>query len=197
MKKLLIIALIVLSGCAGQKDYIAPEDLQLRAVNLYQQVHKCIRPTQNTPLYLSPEKEPNAFLSEDGIVVTEGMFAFDDNTIRFVLAHEIAHEKLSHAQARQGVSWGVTGAMMIVNVVVPGAGLLNHVVNPAITNNYSKKQETEADVAAYRACLCMGMTKEEVIQSLRSIEAATEDGGGFWDKHPSWNDRIKSINEAP
>lgn len=197
MKKLLIIIAILLAGCAGQKDYVAPDDLKQRAVNLYRHVYQCIQPTEEIALSISPEKEPNAFLSKEGIVVTEGLFAFDDNTIRFVLAHEIAHEKLNHAQIRRGVSWGVTGAMMIVNVVVPGAGLLNHVVNPAVTNNYSKKQETEADITAYKACLCMGMNKEGVIKSLRSIQESTEDAGGFWDKHPSWNDRIKAIEESP
>jgi hypothetical protein len=47
--------------------------------------------------------------------------------------------------------------MLVANAFIPGVGLLNHVINPAVTNNaVSKPQELEADLAAYKACLCMG-----------------------------------------
>lgn len=199
MKKLVIIILILLAaGCAHtpESNYAAPEHLKNRGYYLSQEVQKHIAPKNELVFYISPEKEPNAFLNKNAVVLTEGLFAFDDNTIKFVIAHEVAHDILGHIREIKTVSYGVTGIMMVVNAIVPGAGLLNHVINPAVTRNYSKTQETEADMVAYRACLRMGMTKSDVIKSLRSIQAVADTGGGFWDAHPSWDDRIKSIENA-
>jgi len=30
---------------------------------------------------------------------------------------------------------------------------------------------------------------------LQSLKARTRDGGGFWDRHPSWDERIANIQE--
>jgi len=155
-----------------------------------------------TPIRISVSDIPvkNAFYdpSNDRIVIAAGMFDLDDNILKFVLAHEIAHGKLGHANSRAAVSYATTGAMFVLNAFVPGTGYLNHLVNPAVTNNYSKTQETEADLAAYNACLCMGMTKEDIISALRTLQTNVQSqGGGFWEKHPSWDDRIADIQNAP
>lgn len=153
-----------------QKTYIIPLDIKVRLQDINNQATKCIQ--TETPIRISVSDTPvkNAFYdpSNDGIVIATGMFDLDDHILNFVLAHEIAHGKVGHANSRAAVSYATTGAMLVLNAFVPGAGYLNHLVNPAVTNNYSKTQETEADLAAYNACLCMGMTREDIIFPLRA-----------------------------
>jgi Zn-dependent protease with chaperone function len=124
-----------------------------------------------------------------------GMLKSDDDVLIFVTAHELAHFQLGHHQKRMGVSAATTYAMLVVNSVVPGAGLLNRAINPAITNNFSKTQELDADGAAAKACMrCLGFSKEKVIEIMqRKKNMAAADGGGFWDKHPSWDERIAHV----
>lgn len=128
--------------------------------------------------------------------MTEGLFDLDDNVIMFALGHEVAHHHLGHVQKAMVASYATTGVMMAANVLIPGAGLLNHLINPAVVNNYSKEQEQEADMLAYKICVCAGVAKDDVVSSLRSIKLQSKEGGGFWDKHPSWDERIAAIEAA-
>ena len=85
--------------------------------------------------------------------------------------------------------------MIVANVLLPGAGLLNHIINPTITNNYSKTQEYDADQLASDFCAqCFDMSIERQIAIMQRIEKISKSsGGGFWATHPSWEDRIKSV----
>jgi predicted Zn-dependent protease len=63
-----------------------------------------------------------------------------------------------------------------------------------VTNNFSKSQEFDADRLAVETCVsCFGFTIEQQIQILESIKKDSADAGGFWDRHPSWNDRIENV----
>ena len=192
---IIIAALTLFTGCATtpKSSYVVPESLQSKSVSLVKSVILCIKPTSKTGFAIANSKEPNAYYTNGYVYFTEGMFQFDDDTLKFVMAHEIAHQKLGHVQKAQGVSLATTGAMMIVNVFVPGAGLLNHAINPAVVNNYSKSQEYEADREASKACECMGISQERQIEIMRSMKAKLQDAGGFWDRHPSWDERIENI----
>jgi len=200
MRKILtlIIAVLLLAGCATtqQNAYVVPDDIKERGIAINEQVVKCIAPSSRTGLAISRDQSPNAMFKDGWITITEGMFQFDDNALKFVLAHEIAHQKLGHVQKAQALSLSVTGAMIVIGSIVPGAGILNHAVNPAVVNNYSKFQEDDADLEAYNACLCMGMSKDDVVTVMQSIRAAASEGGGFWDRHPSWDNRIANIQNA-
>lgn len=199
MKKLIpVLLLILISGCATaprQQGTIPPE-IHARVSVMLPVINKCISPTEQTETVVYQDQAPNAMYSDGKVYLSEGLFKFDDHVLRFVIAHEIAHQRLGHIKKVRAMSWGVTGAMMVVGYLVPGAGLLNYAVNPAITNNFTKTQEHDADLAAYHACRCMGMSKEEIIRVIRTLQASTADAGGFWDKHPSWDERIKHIESA-
>ena len=195
----LILLFILLAGCATtpRKQAAIPPEINARINVILPVVNKCISPTATTETVIYQDQAPNAMYSDGKVYLSEGLFKFDDHVLRFVIAHEIAHQRLGHINKIRAMSWGVTGAMMVVGYLVPGAGLLNYAVNPAVTNNFTKAQEHEADLAAYNACRCMGMSKEEIIRTLRTMQASTADAGGFWDKHPSWDERMKHIENAP
>lgn len=192
MKKLLIIIFLI-SGCAHKQPYIIPPDLIPRIEQIKIEVLECIQPRNEIIFYIVNSKEPNAWLYEKGIYFTEGLFEFDDDTLKFIMAHEIAHDKLGHVEDRKAVSYVTTGAMLVLNAIIPGAGLLNWAVNPVVVNNFSKKQEFEADSEASRACLCLGISIKEQVEILRGLQKKTLEGGGFWDQHPSWDERVRNI----
>ncbi len=159
-------------------------------------VTKCISPSKFLPYHLSPNKIPNAWTDGKILVFTEGIFEFDDDILKFIMAHEIAHESLGHVAKAQGLSMVTTGVMLLVNSIIPGAGLLNHAVNPAIVNNYSKSQELEADKLASQACICMNIPPERQIEIMLFMKSKLKEAGGFWDRHPSWDERIKNISNS-
>ncbi len=202
MKKLLLVIIILLlSSCAQRQTtpYVIPQYIKDRpVVSIYQKTYRCLKLAEAgepSRLRIAGSKKPNAWIdNKNNVILTEGLFMYDDNTITFIIAHELSHAKLKHIRNRQAVSYATTGIMMVVGSIIPGAGLLNHAVNPAVTNNFSKSQELDADRLAVETCVsCFGFTVEQQIQILESIKKNSADAGGFWDRHPSWNDRIENI----
>ncbi len=197
-KALLLILLVVLVGCASapKPEMTLPPETAKRIGPIVMPVMDCMDVRLNVKIAAS--KEPNAFMDSEGnVVFTLAIFAmFDDETLRFITAHEIAHHKLGHIAKAQGVSLATTGAMMILNVFVPGAGLLNQAVNPAIVNNYSKTQELEADrMASDVSEKCLKISRERQVEILLAMKKKLRDAGGFWDRHPSWDERIENIQK--
>ncbi len=112
----------------------------------------------------------------------------------FALSHEMAHVKLGHTRKAQAASYATTAGFVVLGVLVPGAGLLNHAVNPAIIGAYSREAELDADrLAAEKARECFGVPLADIVQVLEQLQREAPDGGGFWDRHPAWTERIENI----
>ena len=199
MKKLLpFIILTIFVGCATTQprpsSYVIPNEILHRVITITIKVQRYVAPERSLRVLVSPLKEPNAWLDgEGGIVFTEGLFRYDDETLIFVTAHEMSHDKLGHSPKRKALSWGVSISMSILDLFVPGAGYLDYLVNPLATNTYSREQEFEADKEASRACVRMGIPIERQVAILENMKRTLADGGGLWDQHPSWDDRIANI----
>lgn len=190
----IILILFFLSGCAHHQVYTPPQHLSTRMIFIGYEVLTCLYAP--VKFYIAKSKEQNAWIINDKIYFTEGLFELDDDTLKFVMAHEISHLKLGHLKNIKKVSYATTGVMMVVNFVIPGAGLLNFLVNPAVVNNFTKTQELEADKLASQTCLCLGISIDRQVELLENLKNAIADGGKFWDRHPSWDDRIANI-KAP
>lgn len=204
MKRSLSLVLIIIVfavsfiGCAHTQTatYTPPQHLAVRMIRIGNEVSVCIQPKTSVEYYISAHQEPNAWITEDKLYFTEEIFAFDDDVLKFVMCHEIAHNKLGHLAKRKTVSYITTGVMIVADIIIPGVGLLNYLANPAVVNNFSKKQEFEADTEASKACLCLGILISEQIEMLKKLKSATDDSGGFWDQHPSWDERIENIKKT-
>jgi Zn-dependent protease with chaperone function len=206
MQKLFfILAVFCLVGCAAtqQSNYVIPQHIKDRHIEkLYHRAVNCMAfeagEVGGNP-FVNGAKEPNAMANNDNeIVLTEGLFQFNDDTITFVIAHELSHIKLKHIRNRKAVSIATTGVFMVAGFFIPGVGLLNYAANPAVTNNYSKVQEYEADKLASETLIsCFNISLDKQIQILESMQSGTTDAGGFWDQHPAWSDRIENIKKAP
>ncbi len=162
-------------------------------------VTACMMPeAKEYSVAISGEKQPNASVNISGqITFTQGALkAWDDETLTFIAAHEIAHDKLGHVSKKIAASAVTTGIMIIAGRFIPGIGLLNHVINPAIVNNFSKTQEYDADKLASESCeKCFGITKARQVEIMKNIRKTSSEGGGFWASHPSWSDRIENIKQ--
>lgn len=207
MKKfsiIILLLLILLCGCAAkqQSTYVIPQEIKDRpVVSIYKQTLNCLNLREDgavSTLRIHPSKEANAWVDDkNDVFLAEGLFRYDDDVLTFVIAHELSHAKLKHVRNQRIVSYTTTGVLMVTGLFIPGAGLLNHAVNPAVTNNFSKSQEYDADrLAAETLVTCFNIPVEKQIHILESLQADSPDGGGFWARHPSWNDRIKNIKSA-
>jgi len=195
-------ALLLYDVQSKMEEAAAPKDRTNQAERIRSvvgRVKACLMPDAGTyTVAISKERQPNASVNLSGqIVFTQGALKlWDDDTLTFVAAHEIAHDKLGHVGKKIAVSTVTSGIMMVADFFIPGVGLLNHAINPAIVNNYSKSQELEADKLASEACArCFGMTHEKQIEIMMKIRKGSKEGGGFWATHPAWSDRIKNIKE--
>lgn len=175
---------------------IPPYATLLQVVN---KVGQCLNPDIDYAVFISNKDQINAWVNVAGNITftKKALDAWDEDTLTLVAAHEIAHDKLGHVAKKMGVSYTTSAIMSIAGYIVPGLGLLNLVVNPAVTNNYGKTQEYDADKLAAESCArCFGMTNERQLQILRAMrDGSKSDGGGFFSSHPAWNDRIENIRK--
>jgi Zn-dependent protease with chaperone function len=205
MKKIIFVLFIVLlSSCANRTQYAIPQASQevkernATIINNYATAFNCLKIREDgktSRLRLHPSGIVNTWVDENNdVFITQGLLAQGEDVVMFAIVHELAHIKLNHVRNKKIVSTATTGVLLVANVFVPGAALLNNVVNPAITNNFSKSQEYDADkLASETLARCLNMPLEKQIKVLESMKARS-DGGGFWAAHPSWSDRIKNIN---
>jgi len=188
---MLIIIGLLLAACAPTtKMGVVPDDVRDRMVPLFAKIQSCSQ--TDTGLYLhQADNVIAAWTDKTEVHITSGILRYDDDTLSLIFAHELAHVKLEHVSRREATSNAVTAALLALDAIIPGAGVLNLIANPAAVNNYSKGQEFEADTKAVDVCVsCLKMSKEQVLK----IFTATVSGeGGFWSTHPSAADRIANV----
>ena len=195
MKKFLVIVLLI-AGCATTyPPYNGPPEYTERFREAVRKVCPCFSSDCNYELLISYTEEVFA-MSEapNRIFLSYGQLKAPDDDLIFTLAHEMAHLHLGHHAQVKTVSGITTGAMIAANFVVPGVGLINHAVNPAVSNNFTKTKELEADKKAVEVMEnCLHIPHERIIKLFESYRNCS--GGGFWSTHPSWDDRIENISK--
>jgi Zn-dependent protease with chaperone function len=200
VKKILaaFIILLFVVGCAPKTIplFVPDPDIKARAAALFLRVNE----EMNVPVnpYLRNAAGVNAWIDDNSNMnMTLGMFRYDDATVTFIMAHEMAHLKLNHIENRKAISGAVTLGLIVANVFVPGAGIFNQAVNPAVTCAYSRSKELEADKEAAEACVRLGIPIVKIVDIMNDLRKVSADGGNFWDQHPSWDDRIENIQTVP
>jgi predicted Zn-dependent protease len=128
-------------------------------------------------------------------VVTTGLLQnANDQQLRGILAHEIAHDDLGHPAKMQLVGVGVGVGAALLETIIPGSGKIAPLAGTVIASNYSRPQELEADRHAVSILRRAGYSKEVMIQSLAWIlERQGNSGGGFLSTHPATDERIKAL----
>lgn len=141
----------------------------------------------------------NAFMdSRKNLVgLTTGLMnAMDDQELAFVVAHEVSHNILGHYGKKVIASEATTTAFRVANVFIPGIGLLNLLVNPAVTNAFSREFELDADRKAAEIVLkAMNVPVEDSMAALLRIRTKHGESSTFilFASHPPIDDRVQNL----
>jgi Zn-dependent protease with chaperone function len=122
----------------------------------------------------------------------------NDDQLRGVLAHEIAHQDLGHVAKAQVLGAGLNILAAGLQQLFPAAGALAPVAGELVARGYGRSEEFAADRHGVDILRRAGYSKETMLDSLTWIRRVSgESGGGFLSTHPALDDRITTIRSLP
>jgi metalloprotease len=127
--------------------------------------------------------------------VTTGLLnKANDDELRGVLAHELAHDDLGHPAKAQVVGTGLGLGVMLLEQVIPGSRSFAPIAGALVARSYSRPQEYEADRHAVEILRRAGYPKDVMIHTLSWLmQAEGNSGGGILSTHPATSDRIRTL----
>jgi predicted Zn-dependent protease len=139
----------------------------------------------------------NAASGGDGeFYVTTGLLKkANDQHLRGVLAHEIAHDDLGHVARAQVLGTGLNLGVVLLEQILPGSSAVTPIAGALIACSYSRSEESEADRHGVQILRRAGYSKEVMIDTLTWLMRTSGDGGGggFLSTHPATEDRIDAL----
>ena len=129
-------------------------------------------------------------------LVTMGLLRrANDEQLRGVLAHEVAHQDLGHVAKAQVLGAGLNVLAAGLQQIFPASGLLAPVAGELVARGYGRTEEYAADRHAVDILRRAGYSKDTLIDSLTWIRrvSGNSGGGGFLSTHPAIDDRIATI----
>jgi predicted Zn-dependent protease len=153
----------------------------------------------------------NALACPGGLIfVTTGLLGYvrDEDELACVLAHEVAHVALHHGIGSvQQSRWvqafslaGMTGAERwgsedLRQAAESYGDVVSDISESLITKGYSRESEQQADSLALVIAAAAGYDPaglSRVVERLAAVSARS--GPGFWQTHPSPEDRLDAIS---
>ena len=132
--------------------------------------------------------------------VTTGLLTkANDDQLRAILAHEVAHADLGHVAETQTVATGLGIGVMLLEQIIPGSSALTPIAGQFILSAYSRSEETEADAHAVEIMKRNGQDGKTLMAGALTWLQRTEggSGGGFFATHPPTGDRIAAVQKLP
>jgi putative metalloprotease len=176
-------------------DPAQAERLQRVMVPLLKGMNKPLQPSQ-VKVGIMDDPSINAANAGGGqFLVTTGLLQkANDDQLRAVLAHELAHEDLHHVAKAQALGTGLSIGSVILDQIIPGAGALTPIAGELAMRGYSRKEEYAADAHGVDILERTGRTKQEMIDTLNwLIQQTGGSKGGFLATHPGTSDRIQAL----
>ena len=126
----------------------------------------------------------------------------NDDQLRSILAHEIAHEDLGHVAKTQTIATGLGIGIALLDQIFPGSGALTPIAGQLVVSSYSRKEESEADAHGVTLLKRAGFDGKNMMASTLTWLMKTEGGGGgggggFFSTHPATEDRIAAVQRLP
>jgi putative metalloprotease len=127
--------------------------------------------------------------------VTTGLLEkANDDRLRAVLAHEIAHEDLNHVAKAQVLAAGLGLGAVLIDQVFPGTGQIAPIAGELVARKYSRDEEFAADRQGVELLERAGYRKQLMIEVLTWLTQVSGDsGGGFFSTHPGTVERIAAL----
>ena len=154
-------------------------------------------------IYLMDNPQPNAFATgrnpeHAAVAVTTGLLQMlSREEIAGVIAHELAHDDLSHVAKAQTLGAGVNIGMVILDQIFPGAGAIAPIAGQLVMNKYTQSEEYAADRHGMEILQKAGLppsTMADTLTWLMQTDGASS--GGFFSTHPATGDRIEALRKA-
>lgn len=130
--------------------------------------------------------------------VTTGLLQkANDEQLRGVLAHEIAHDDLGHVASAQALGTGLNIGVILLEQFLPGSSAVTPIAGALIANSYSRSEELAADRHAVGILRRAGYSKEVMIDALAWLMRSSggDSGGGFLSTHPGTEARINALRK--
>ena len=164
-------------------------------------VAKMNHPLQNGQVKVGIMDDPhiNAASAGNGeFYVTTGLLEKgNDDQLRGVLAHELAHDDLGHVAKAQRLGAGLKLGVILLDQIVPGSSAVTPIAGALIANKYSQKEEYEADKHGAEILQRAGYSKDVMVNTLQWLtETEGASGGGFFATHPATGDRIEALKKS-
>lgn len=158
-------------------------------------------PMNQVSLTILEEPDINAANAGGGkFYITTGLLEkANDDQMRGVLAHEIAHADLGHVAKAQTVGVGLNIGMIILDQIIPGSGLITPLIaDLGVMKPFSRSEEYQADAHGVEILNKAGYKGKEIMASTLSWLLQTAGpSGGFFATHPGTQDRIQRIQAMP
>ncbi len=118
----------------------------------------------------------------------------NDDQLRGVLAHEVAHQDLGHVAKAQVLGAGLNILSAGLQQLFPGAGAIAPIAGELVARGYGRSEEFAADKHGVEILSRAGYNKATMLDALSWIRRSSGDGGGgFLSTHPALDDRIATI----
>jgi len=127
--------------------------------------------------------------------VTTGLLEkADDEQLRGVLAHEIAHDDLGHVARAQTLGVGLNLGVVLLEQLIPGSSAITPIAGSLVARSHSRSEELAADRHGVEILRRAGYSKEVLINALTWVTRASgNSGGGFLSTHPATADRLDAL----
>jgi putative metalloprotease len=129
-------------------------------------------------------------------LVTTGLLErANDEQLRGLMAHEIAHEDLGHVTKLKISATGVN--MVLLERLAAENVRLNLIEGPLITLRFSRYEENQADRQSVAILERAGYPRAVIIEALSWTAKNSARTGGFISTHPHIGERIETLKEMP
>ncbi len=129
-------------------------------------------------------------------IVTRGLLEkANDDHLRGVLAHELAHQDLGHVAKTQTLGTGLSIGIALLDQILPGSSAITPLAGQVILNRYTQREEYAADRHGAEILQRAGFAGPQVMADTLTWLSQTEGsgGGGFFATHPATTDRIEAV----
>jgi metalloprotease len=156
------------------------------------------RPLNQIKVGIMDDSHVNAASAGGGeFYVTTGLLQkANDDQLRGVLAHELAHDDLGHVAKAQALGAGVGIGMIILDQILPGSGRITPIAGALITSGYSRTEEYAADRHGVDILTRAGYSKNVMINTLTwLVQTEGASSGGMLASHPGTQERIDALKK--
>jgi len=182
---------------ATKLDPAQAERLQRVMVPMLQGMNKPLQPSQ-VKVGIMDDPSINAANAGGGqFLVTTGLLQkANDDQLRGVLAHELAHEDLNHVAKAQTLGAGLNIGAIILDQIIPGSGAITPIAGQLLARGYSRKEEYQADAHGAEILERTGHSRQVMIDTLNWLISQTGGSkGGFLATHPGTSERVEALKQ--